>query len=156
MRVHFQGGKMEREKHPVWNVYDLLRTSKLNVKYNQHLSSRYKKYIAFFDFGLAITAPTSTIATFSLWDSEEGKIIWQILVTITGLLAFVRPFLKLNDRNSNCEGLLAGYDILYEELTSLKNKISNTQQYGPKHIKEFELIEKRRKNLKPELSDFCG
>jgi len=134
---------VKKDQHPVWNVYDFLRTIRLNVKYNQHLLDYFSKLSMSFDLSLAIIAPSSSIATFGFWGTDEGKIVWQVLIAITAIIAFIKPFLRLNDKIKYHERLALGYDILYDEIISLKNKISNSQQYTGKHILEFEEIEKK-------------
>ncbi|ELB2184817.1 TPA: hypothetical protein JG821_004456 [Vibrio parahaemolyticus] len=57
---------MSTKEHPVWQVYDLLRTAKLNEKY---FGRRLKKYVVInntMEFFIAATASTSAIASLTV------------------------------------------------------------------------------------------
>ncbi len=58
--------KLSTKEHPVWQVYDLLRTAKLNEKY---FGRRLKKYVVInntMEFFIAATASTSAIASLTV------------------------------------------------------------------------------------------
>jgi len=117
---------MELYNHPVWEIYDQYRTTKLNIKYRSGRITFLKRWNKFFDISLAIIAPSSAIAAISFWTTKIGSIIWGILTTITALLASIRPFLGLTEKiQENEELLIAERSLeidLYKIIVELKQK----------------------------------
>ena len=118
---------MSIHDHPVWEIYDQYRTTKLNIKYRSRILLNLKRWSKFFDISLAITAPTSAIAAIGFWSTKFGFYVWQILISITALLAFIKPFLSLTEKiELNEELLVAERSLeidLYKIIILIKEKM---------------------------------
>ena len=133
--------------HPVWNVYDLLKTARLNVLYYEHKLNSTNTTIVVFQVILAATVPSSAIAGFEIWDFWLGKYAWQILLIFSSLIAFIQPFLGLPKKATKYGGLVDGYKTLYYDLQDIKHKVEEDNAYNSKHIKLFGTAKNRRKKL---------
>src|SRR5207245_5278482 len=87
--------------HAVWEVYDLRRTCRLNVKYYQRLGEKLATQNFRIELILAITAPSSAVAGLVFWQTQTGKIIWGMLGFVAAFLAVAKPLLHLTDKIQN-------------------------------------------------------
>ncbi len=134
-------------KHPVWSVYDQLRTSRLNVLYYTAKLEFSERLQLLMQLILAATVPSSAIAGFELWDFGLGKYAWEILVSLSSLIAFIQPFIGLQKKIKKLDELTVGYKILYFDLIDIKQKIEEEQKYTSSHQRLFKAARNRRKKL---------
>ncbi|MEM8565581.1 MAG: hypothetical protein AAGF85_03925 [Bacteroidota bacterium] len=127
-------------KHPVWNVYDVLRTVRLNVLYNQIKLSKVVNWNTFFEISIAITAPSSALASIHIFQGVIGQELWRFLVAITAVLAVVKPFLGFINKIKAKEALISSYEIAFHELEKLRIEIHNTQKYDNGHMLKLEEV----------------
>ena len=130
--------KKRDRNHPVWDVYDLYRTARLNVKYYSAKLSRLQRNNLIIEVVLAATVPSSAIALIWFWDTPVGKDVWQWLIAFSAVLALVKPFLKLTERIRRHEEILTGYHILENDLQKIKVLISQDRRYDERHRTRFE------------------
>jgi len=66
---------MSRENHPVWIVYDKLRSACLNVKYYSRRLQTLERWNFTLEFPLSATAPSSAIAALfsGILSTASGK-----------------------------------------------------------------------------------
>jgi hypothetical protein len=133
--------------HPVWNIYDLLRTSRLNILYYETKLQNTERLIITSQIILAATVPSSAIAGFEIWDFWIGKYAWEILISSSSIIAFIQPFLGLNKKAKMYSELIDGYKILYYDLQDIKEKIEEDKSFVNKHKKLFNNAKERRKKL---------
>ena len=62
--------------HPVWEVYNLLRTARLNCKYYGGLLHNAERINWWIQLIIAISLPTSAIAGFEIWATGAGSLFW--------------------------------------------------------------------------------
>jgi len=90
---------MIREDHPVWEVYDLYRTARLNVKYYSELLHRTEIKNFLLDLILLCSAPTSAVAGLWFWETEIGHEVWKYFGVIAAFAAVLKPlFVKLHPK----------------------------------------------------------
>jgi hypothetical protein len=70
--------------HPVWTVYDKLRSARLNVKYYGARLHRIERANLAIEYILLAAAPSSAVAGLWFWNTEVGKTIWQSLGVLAG------------------------------------------------------------------------
>jgi len=134
-------------KHPVWNVYEHMRTSRLNVLYYTSKLQFYGRLQLFMQIILAATVPSSAIAGFEIWDFGIGKYAWEILVVLSSIIAFAQPFLGLQKKIKKIDEIVVGYKILYFDLQDIRHKIEEDQAYLKSHKKLHQSAKDRRKKL---------
>lgn len=137
---------MKKEDHPVWSVYDLYRTARLNVKYYAAKLHKVEVAALWMDLILLITAPSSTIAGLWFWEEPWGKIAWQYLGIVAAFVAVLKPFLSLTKKIKAYEELRSGYRGLEHDLHEIKEMVFQKHKYDSK-IKEDFRKALRRKGL---------
>ncbi len=120
---------MSRETHPVWTVYDRLRTVRLNAKYYSRRLQSLERENFWIELVLLATAPSSAIAGLWLWESTHGRQVWQYLGIIAAIAAVLKPLLSLTRRIKEMESVLTGYRALDFELMEIKSSIEQKRKY---------------------------
>ena len=85
-------------RHPVWDVYNELRTARLNIKYYTVRVEETRRLNRVLEIILAVAAPGSAVAMLFIRETSIGKIIWGPLAVVAAFVAVVKPFLKLDER----------------------------------------------------------
>jgi hypothetical protein len=141
----FQGGGVVSESHPIWDVYDQLRTVRLNEKYYGVRLQKYERINFWSEIIVALASSSSAIAGFAFWSTTTGSEVWKGLLVISALIATSKPLLNLTKKIKAYEELLLGYRLLCHDLKDLKININQTQSYTVSHQATFKkIIEKQR------------
>lgn len=133
--------------HPVWEVYNLLRTARLNSKYYSEKLHRVERTNTLMQIIIAASLPSSAIAGFQIWTTGLGNYIWGGVLILASSLAFLQPFLKLSEKIKKYDSILNGYLMLDYDIQELRGKISNNRAYTSSHKKLFEQALKRKKSV---------
>jgi hypothetical protein len=132
-------------EHPVWEVYGLLRTARLNFKYYSVKLDRMERLNFIFQIVIAAALPSSTFAGYEIWKTGTGSTLWGVLLIVASVFAFLQPFLKLTDKIKKYDAIVNGYHILDFDMQELRAKISNSRNYTKAHHKLYEAALKRKK-----------
>jgi hypothetical protein len=136
-----------RAGHPVWAVYDKLRTARLNVKYYGARLHRIERTNLAIEYILLATAPSSAIAGLWFWNTEAGKTVWQSLGVLAAIAAVAKPPLNLTKRIKDYEGILVGYRTLEYDLMEIKTLIEQRGKFDQTLQSEFKKALQREKTL---------
>jgi hypothetical protein len=128
---------LEREKHPVWAVYDKLRTARLNVKYYSTRLDTHEQWNRCMEIVLLISAPSSAIAGIWFFKTDIGKYLWQILGVVSALVATVRPAFQMTRKIKAYEATIQAYRMLEYDLEMIRRKIEQRGTYDDKLKSEF-------------------
>ena len=134
----------ENQNIPVWDVYDLFRTARLNVKYFSARLGRIEKQNLFMEVVLLISAPTSAVAGLWFFDTPVGEEVWKCFGILTAIVAVLKPLANLNKKIKKYEEVLAGYRALEHDLHEITILISQEQAYTKELKKEFKKTLKRK------------
>lgn len=134
----------DRLKHPVWGVYDLYRTARLNVKYYSARLNQFEKYNFTLELILLISAPSSAIAGLWFWNTSGGEIVWKFLGVLAAIVAVLKPLLGLNRRIKAYEEVLAGYRALDHDLYEIKEMVAQKQKFDKELQTDFRKALKRK------------
>jgi hypothetical protein len=138
---------MSRESHPVWAVYDKLRTARLNVKYYSRRLQTLERINFFLELVLLASAPSSAIAGLWFWDQPLGKVAWQYFGIVAAIAAVLKPLLSLTKRIKEFESVLSGYRILEYDLMEIKILVEQTKKYDAPLQSELEKALQRERTL---------
>lgn len=141
------GESVTRETHPVWTVYDRLRTARLNVKYYSRRLERLERQNFWIELVLMATAPSSSIAGFLFWKTEYGNLAWKCLGVIAAVAAILKPLLGLAKRIKELESVLTGYRTLEFDLMEIKSLVEQKQKYDGALQSELKKALQREKVL---------
>jgi hypothetical protein len=136
-----------QENHPVWVVYDRLRSARLSVKYYGCQLHRVERLNFWLDIIVMAAAPSSAIAGWALWNEPTGKQAWQVLAGVAGIVAFVKPLLSLPKKIKEYESILTGYRTLEYDLIELKGQIEQKRRYDAPLQTEFRKAQQRERAL---------
>lgn len=144
-----------KEDHPVWTVYDKLRTASLNVKYYSQRLRFFEKLNVGIEFVLAATAPTSAVSGLFFWQTEIGNNVWKIMIVIAAFTAIAKPLLDLTKRIKAYGSILAGYRILEYDLREIKTSIEQKRKYDQSMMNELKKALLREKELIVTTPETC-
>lgn len=138
---------MKRKDHPVWQVYDLQRTARLNIKYYSQKLAKLEKQNFFIEIILAITAPSSAISGLFFWDIGYGQFVWKVLAIVSAFLAVLKPLIKLTSKIKKHEETVTGYKTLESDLQLIAVRVEESRSYDHTHQAEFRRALERRRIL---------
>jgi hypothetical protein len=130
------GMQPDHSQHPVWSVYDELRTARLNVKYLQCELKWLKLFDGWSEIVIAI-ATTSSVGSFWFLQNAVGAQFWKTAGAIAVVLSIIRPILKFGDRIQAKEKLLTSYCVLDHDLNCIRMEIRHRQKYDNSLHKDF-------------------
>jgi hypothetical protein len=138
---------MSKEAHPVWTVYDKLRTARLNVKYYSRRLETIERTNFWIELVLLASAPSSAIAGLWFWDQPLGKAAWQYLGVVAAVSVLLKPLLALPKKIKEFESVLAGYRMLEYDLMEIKVLVEQKRKYDAGLQAEFKKALQREKTL---------
>lgn len=133
--------------HPVWDVYDLLRTARYNSIYFEEklylleLSNKLAQVI------LAAAVPSSAIAGLKIWDFGLGQFAWEIFTGVAAVIAFSLPFLGLTEKIKKVDALVVGYTDLFYDIDAIRVAINDSRTYSDSHKRRLLAAMKQRARL---------
>ncbi len=138
---------MTQKNHPVWGVYNKLRTARLNVKYYCQRLERAERWNTFFEITLLASAPTSAIAGLWFWQTEYGKMAWQWLGCVAALSTLIKSAYAPGRKIKQYEGVVVGYRALEYDLMEIKAMIEQKGKYDSALQSDFKRALQREKTL---------
>ena len=133
--------------HAVWDVYDLYRTARLNVKYYGCRVSALDRQNFWVEIVLAATASGSAIAGLAFWNTGPGKSVWQVLIVVSAVLAVAKPLLKYTERIQRLEELIADYRVVEHDLKKIEVAVRQRRSYDQKLHERFIVVMERMNDL---------
>jgi hypothetical protein len=147
------GPKMDTKHHPVWSLYDTLRTARFNVKCLES-ELRFWRAVNFWMEVLIAVSTASSIGALSFWQNPAGGVVWKTIGGIAALLAVIKPFLKIPDKISLRQELLAGYRVLAHDCTVIRAEVERRQRYDDYCAKRFDAANERLGALAGKEGDY--
>lgn len=140
-------GELDSRGHPVWSMYDRLRSARLSVKYYCWRLQHVERANFWLEFVLLASAPGSAIAGLWFWDTSGGEAAWKGLGVIAAFVAVIKPLLHLTKRIKDYESLVAGYRVLEYDLMELKTAVEHKRRYDAALQADFRKIVQRERAL---------
>lgn len=138
------------DRHPVWDVYNELRTARLNVKYYSARVVKTRRMNRTMEVVVAVTAPGSAVPALFFWETPLGKVFWGILLSVASVVAAVKPLLKLDERVRLHEKTIIAFRTLEHDLQALRISIRQDQAYDQTHRQLLMKLLSRKKELAEE------
>ena len=138
---------MSVQDHPVWDVYDLLRTARLNQLYYGRRLLTFERRNFWAEITIACTSSTSAIAGFAFWKTTAGQPFWQGFLAVAAVAAIAKPFLNYAKKIKSYEELLIAYRLIAYDLRDLRLDISQARGYEKVHQNRFKSIKERLRNF---------
>lgn len=137
----------EDAHHPVWDVYDEHRTARLNVKYHAARLQWLQRSNLIVEILIAVTASSSAIAAWRMWNVPGGREAWQVLAALAGVLAVLKPILRLPEAMRRREELLGGYRVLDHDIRTLCIAIRQAGSFSQIQRERFDAALDRKRAL---------
>lgn len=115
--------------NPVWDVYNLWRTARLNVKYYSARIETVESQHFWMDAIVAVTAPGSAIAGLAFIQTGAGQAIWSFFCVVAAIVAVIKPLLKIPKKLKAYEETLVGYKALDHDLQRISARIKTARAY---------------------------
>jgi len=138
---------MANEHHPVWVVYDLYKTARLNVKYYAARLNGVERLNFVVELVIAIAAPTSAVTGIWLLKTETGQDLWKYIAALAAIAAVVKPLLRLPLKIKNMEQSLSGYRALEYDVEQIINKIRSEKVLSKSCKSMLEDAQRKKKSL---------
>lgn len=138
---------MANNHHPVWIVYDLYKTARLNVKYHAARLGQVERYNLAVEVLIAVTAPTSAITGLWLLETPAGQALWKYVAALAAVAAVLKPLLRLPQRIKNFEQTLSGYRALEYDVEQIVNRIKSEGAYSKACKAMLDEAQKKKKSL---------
>jgi hypothetical protein len=130
--------------HPVWDVYDDYRSSRLSEEYALIRLDALEKTNFSIEIFAAISAPTSVFASWGIWKTNPGSQLWQAIAAIAFIIGISRQLWKIPTKIKDYEKHLTETRIVANEFESLVRKINQNQKYEADEKTEYSRIIKMR------------
>jgi hypothetical protein len=130
---------LHREDHPVWQVYDELRSSRLTAYCLRERIARWKFINGFFESVVAVGSATS-VAGLSFLKSGAGADIWTVIGALAILLKVTKPVFGIRTAIERSQKLATQFEDKADDLNALKLRIQTQQGYNQACQREFHLI----------------
>ena len=139
-------GANDSNSHPVWNLYDELRTARLNVRCHEVELQRLKKVNLWSEVTIAI-ASTSSIGGFWFMQNFVGGYIWKTIGAVAILLTTLKPIFRLSERIRRKQELLTSYRALDHDLHCIAIEVHHRGTYDTKLENEFKKCLQKKAGL---------
>lgn len=141
--------------HPVWDVYNELRTARLNVLCYESQLKVLTILNTTIEYLLAILT-SSSVAGFWFWKNETGEFIWKLLGVITVILAVGKPILNLGSKIKKKSEIVTAYRELDQGFLHLKIMINQAREYGTSQIKDLQILLKKKEEIVKKYQDIVN
>jgi hypothetical protein len=128
-------------EHAAWEVYDLQRTCRLNVKYWTRKLVIRRKWNFWIEYSMLVTAPGSAVVGFVFWKTNSGEVLWTILSVLTAFLGVAKPLLKLSDHIETLQKVVTGYRAIEFQLEALGSDIRREDSYSSEMVSTFKRLQ---------------
>jgi hypothetical protein len=133
--------------HPVWAVYDLYRSVKLNTECYAKKLYRIEVINTTLEIILLVTAPTSSVAGLWFWEDPLGAEIWKYLGAIAAFAIVFKQALQLTKKIKEYSNALLTYKVLEQELYVLCELIKSKGDYNAKFVSDYERAVKKKGDI---------
>ncbi len=150
-------------REPVWQVYDLYRTVRLNTEYYRWQLAAVTRRNFWVEIVLAAAASSALGGVWVFSDLLDGA-LWKALGAVAALLAIYQPVAKPSERIRKLEERVTRYKGLGFDLRDLIHDIEDRQRYGEVEREQLRRLLRKQQEiatsyvdprLNPRLRDRC-
>jgi hypothetical protein len=140
------GIMVDSKNHPVWNLYNEMRTARLNVKCLLTEICSLRQWNRFVEISLAISS-TSSIGGFWFFQNAVGGYVWKTVGSFAVILTVLKPIFKFNERIRKKQQDVVGYQTLEHDLRCIAIEVQHRQRYDEELRKELMKVLRRKAEL---------
>jgi hypothetical protein len=143
-----------KKDHPVWELYDEIRTARLNVKGLQHELKWLRRKSITLDVIIA-TSGASSIGGLWFLQNGIGATLWRSLGVVAIVCAVVKPFLPYTENRITNARLLTSYRVLEHDLHCISVGVKERKHYDDQAKAEFRTAMMRKEELVKQTEGTC-
>lgn len=119
---------MLREHHPIWPLYDEMRTARLNKKVLELDIRRLARRILWIEIVIGVTTSSSIGG---LWFLQAVWVawLWKGLGVVAVFMMVLKPILKYQEEKEGNEALLVAYGLFEDQLAAIGREVQTRQAY---------------------------
>lgn len=130
---------INRMDHPVWAVYNELRTARLNTKFEQHKLVGLKRFQFWSDLIIKASA-ASSIGGLSFMKMDPWALIWSVVGAVAVLLQIVQGCLRLDRSIATKQKSITAYSIFETQLTEIRYQVQQKGAYSKELQAKFNTV----------------
>lgn len=146
MQTATQDATPDRRRHEVWEVYDELRTARLNTKYYSCVLDRRVTQNFWVEFTLAASA-SAGVAGAWVFSSPQGQLAWKILGSVSAVLAVYRAVAGLSEEIRKLERRVTAYRELEFAWEAVCRRVRAERAYSRASKRLFEAALEQKQRL---------
>lgn len=130
--------------HPVWHVYDELRTARLNATYYGTLLAAARRSNTIREL---VTAASGSVGVAGLWlfVTPAGAVAWKILASTSAVLAVYNTVTRPSETIRRLEAQVVGWSQLEHALSEIRRRIHEAGHYDQELQKDVaEALDQKR------------
>ena len=112
-------------------IYDLYRTSLLNVKYYGYKLTVTNRCNAAADIVVVVGSATSGVSGWAIWSWGYGQDVWLAIAAFATLLAALKPVLQINKKIEMYGKLYGGHRANYLAVQALVERVQAERAFTP-------------------------
>lgn len=128
---------LQSKNHPAWDVYDLYRTIRMNIKYYSARLDVTERVNFWVEVILAASASSSVIASLAFWTTTYGRYAWQLFTVISAIVAVIKPLLGLTEKIRQLQETTTQYRLLEQDVKKIEVSIRQQQSFDREHSDQF-------------------
>ena len=137
--------------HPVWFVYDALRSAKLNEYYYLRRLARARRWHTIREILMAASGSTGVAG---LWIfTGSGIIIWKLLASLSAMLAVYHGVTRPSERIRKLETQVTGWSQLEHSLADIRRRIHESGCYDQALQREVKAVLDEKQSVLTEVVD---
>ncbi len=121
----------------VLQLYNLLRTSRLNVLYYEESLQRWTRLIRGHDFVVAISGAASPPAFFERSSKPTETQGWFYLTIVAGIAGLLKPILRWDKQVALYSELVTHYRELFHELKCVADDVESSREFSSETEEKF-------------------
>lgn len=124
-------------------IYTLMCRSALNRDYYGVMLARNQRLSTWLDILIAIGTTGSGISALTIWNTQNGKLLWATLSAVSAALALAKPIIQLNKKVERLSRLFVGHSDNYTTLLILASRAKRKNDLTEEMLSTFETAEAR-------------
>jgi len=121
----------------VGQVYNLMRTARLNVLYYEILLSRWTKVIRLHDVLVAAAGTASPFAFLNRSSAPFRAQAWFYITIAAGVIGVLKPILRLDRQVSLYSELVTHYRELFHDLKCIADDVESAKDFNTQMDQNF-------------------
>jgi hypothetical protein len=128
-------------------VYNLLRTARLNVLYYEESLKNWTVAIRVHDLVVAVTSAASPLAFLKHSSEPLQKQAWFYLTLLAGLAGILKPIFRIDKEVTLYAELVTHYRELFQSLNDVVQDMSATRDFSPQLERRFQACRTKGNSL---------